>query len=125
MIHFNNEFGEVFYINPIVRDIKHKIEDLHYNNHLENDETAIDFNAFYELLTEEQKLFFDSKVAYKKLDVLEDEYNDFIETINEYLHMLLIQNLEEEIRNAPTIVEKIKLAEYRDVSNKEVKNGQK
>ncbi len=122
---FNNEFGEVFFINPIVRDIKMIVEDMHYRNLEASKESIILEEDLLNLLNPDQLLFYDNRVKYKMAKLDDKEYRDLMGVIQKYLEYLVIQELEEKIRNAPTMLEKIKLAEYRDVKIKEAKYGQR
>ncbi|KFZ26428.1 MAG: DNA primase [Candidatus Izimaplasma bacterium HR2] len=122
---FNNEFGEVFYIEPIVRDIKMIIEDVHYKNLEASKESIIDEEELLKLFNPDQLLFYTKRVKYKMAVLDDKEYRDLMGVIQKYLEYLVIQELEEKIRNAPTMLEKIKLAEYRDVKIKEAKYGQR
>ena len=122
---FNNEFGEVFFINPIVRDIKMIVEDMHYRNLETSKESIILEDDLLNLLNPNQLLFYDNRVKYKMAKLDDKEYRDLMGVIQKYLEYLVIQELEEKIRNAPTMLEKIKLAEYRDVKIKEAKYGQR
>ncbi len=122
---FNNEFGEVFFINPIVRDIKMIVEDMHYRNLEASKESIILEEDLLKLLNPDQLLFYDKRVKYKMAKMDDKEFRDLMGVIQKYLGYLVIQELEEKIRNAPTVLEKIKLAEYRDVKIKEAKYGQR
>ena len=122
---FNNEFGEVFYIEPIVRDIKMIIEDVHYKNLEASKKSIIDEEELLKLFNPDQLLFYTKRVKYKMAVLDDKEYRDLMGVIQKYLEYLVIQELEEKIRNAPTMLEKIKLAEYRDVKIKEAKYGQR
>jgi len=125
VLKFNKEFGELFYIDSEARDIKLIIEDLHYKN-LENDEDKAIVNGdFVNILNQDQLRFYNMKVENKMIDLIEIEYRDLINTIQDYINFLLQEEIEEKIKEAPTVKEKIKLAEYRDVYIKEVKHGQR
>jgi len=122
---FNNEFGEVFYIEPIVRDIKMIIEDLHYKNLEISKESVIIEEELLLLFNPDQLLFYNNKIKYKMAEMDDKEFRDLMSVIQKYMEHLVIQELEENIRNAPTMLEKIKLAGYRDVKIKEAKYGQR
>jgi|LGVF01.2.fsa_nt_gb DNA primase len=121
---FNSEFQGMFYITDIVRDIRIAIEDIYFNND-ENKLQSIDFKQFEEALSNEQMQFFQSKVKYNKIELKDQEYLDFKEVLNNYLTEIQIEKWNEEISIAPTIQEKIKLAEYRDLKLKEDKRWTK
>lgn len=122
---FNNEFNEMFHINGLARDIKLKIEDIQYYKS-EEENKFIDVEEFVSTLDENERAFFESKVRYKNEITLSDqEYMDFINVLNAYIVELQIEAWNEQIQVAPTLEEKIKLAEYRDIKIKEVKNGQR
>lgn len=122
---FNNEFGDMFQIDPLVRDIKMIVEDMHYENLETSKESIILEEDLLKLLTPDQLHFYDKRVKYKMAKLDDKEYRDLLGVIQKYLEYLVIQGLEEEIANAPTTLEKIKLAEYRDVKIKEAKYGQR
>jgi len=117
VVDFNGEFG-MFYISDMVRDLRMIIEDMYFA--IPDDQpktvTLADFTA---QLTDEQRAFFEHKVKYKDQIVEQDEYMDFKDVLNEYLRTIQYQKWNEEIKVAPTIEEKIKLAEYRDLKLKE------
>ncbi len=121
---FNTEFQGMFYITDIVRDIRIAIEDIYFSND-ENKLQSIDFKHFEEALSNEQMQFFQSKVKYNKIELKDQEYLDFKEVLNSYLTEIQIEKWNEEISVAPTIQEKIKLAEYRDLKLKEDKRWTK
>jgi hypothetical protein len=80
---------------------------------------AIDEQEFLERLTENERLFFESKVRYNNLVIEHQEYMDFKSVLNFYIIQSHVDQWNEEIKIAPTIEEKIKLAEYRDLKLKE------
>ena len=125
VLKFNAEFGEIFYINSMTRDIKHLIEDTHYKNLEDNKNSEISEDELVNILNQDQLHFYNSKVKNKMIELFDKEYQDLIGAIQDYLNLQLQQDLEDEIRSAPTIVEKIKLAKYRDVNFKEAKHGQR
>jgi DNA primase len=115
---FNREFNGMFYLSDIVRDIRMVIEDLYFN--IPNEEAKeITLKQVEELLNDEQKDYLQKRILYKNMDLDPREYIDFIKTLNEYLKSLQYERWNEEIAIAPTMVEKIKLAEYRDLKLKE------
>ena len=122
---FNNEFGEMFHINQAVRDIKMIIEDLHYENLETSKESIILEEDLLKKLNPDQLHFYDNRVKYKMAELDDKEYRDLLSVIQDYQVYLVILKLEDEIKNAPTVLEKIKLAEYRDVKIKEAKYGQR
>lgn len=115
---FNREFNGMFYLSDIVRDIRMVVEDLYFNIADENAK-EITLEQVEELLNEEQKEYLHKRILYKNMDLDPREYVDFIKTLNEYLKSLQYERWNEEIAIAPTMVEKIKLAEYRDLKLKE------
>ncbi len=117
VVDFNGEFG-MFYISDMVRDLRMIIEDMYFAIPDDQPKTVAlaDFTA---QLTDEQRAFFEHKVKYKDQIVEQDEYMDFKDVLNEYLRTIQYQKWNEEIKVAPTIEEKIKLAEYRDLKLKE------
>jgi DNA primase len=118
---FGREFQGMFYLSDIVLSIRMVIEDLYFAIE-EGQKKVISLKQVEEKLTEEQKKFLHEKVLYKKeMKLDQQEYKDFIQTLNEYLQKLQIESWNEEIKIAPTNMEKIKLAEYRDLKLKEVR----
>ncbi len=122
---FNNEFGEMFHINQMVRDIKMIIEDLHYKNLETSKESIILEEDLLKKMNPDQLHFYDNRVKYKMAELDDKEYRDLLGVIQDYQIYLVIKKLEDEIKDAPTMLEKIKLAEYRDVKIKEAKYGQR
>ena len=122
---FNQEFGEMFYIDQVVRDIKMIVEDLHYLNLETSKESIILEEDLLNKLNPDQLHFYDKRVKYKMAELDDKEYRDLLGVIQDYQKHIVIQKLEEQIKNAPTMLEKIKLAEYRDVKIKEAKYGQR
>lgn len=115
---FNREFNGMFYLSDIVRDIRMVIEDLYFN--IADDEAKeVTLEQVEALLNDEQKEYLHNRILYKNMDLDPREYVDFIKTLNEYLKSLQYERWNEEIAIAPTMVEKIKLAEYRDLKLKE------
>lgn len=123
-ISYNNKFNELFFIDPVVRDIKMIIEDKHYELHDEGITRRITVEELLPLLNDQQRGFFAEKVFNKYTQLVESEYIDYVRNIEEYVHYLTkIQELEEQIKEAKTIEEKIKYATIRDETIKEVKHG--
>ncbi len=122
---FNAEFDSLFYITDIVRDIRIAIEDLYFEIE-EGQDKKINLEDLKVILNEEQRQFYESKVKYKKIILDDQEYVDFKEVLNYYyLNEIQYEKWNEEIKVAPTIQEKIKLAEYRDLKLKEDKRWTK
>jgi DNA primase len=117
---FNSEFQGMFYITDIVRDIRIAIEDLYFNLE-EAERNNVAYTDLEPMLSEDQRHFYESKVKYKFIDLSDQEYLDFKDVLNNYLTTIQIEKWNEEIAVAPTIEEKIKLAEYRDLKLKEDK----
>ena len=125
ILKFNAEFGEVFFINSMSRDIKHIIEDVHYKNLEKKNISVITDDELEKILNQDQLHFYKSKVKNKMIELFDKEFEDLIDAIQDYINSHLQEEIEEKIRTAPTIVEKIELAKYRDVNFKEVKYGQR
>jgi len=121
---YRKEFGPVFCINTDVRDLQYIIEDV-YMEHGEDKEPVELKRKFKEKLNEGQLDFFVSKCENNKLQLIQKEYDDMIDVMNEYQDMLQKNILEEQIKEAPTKAEKIRLANYRDIKIKEDKHGQR
>jgi DNA primase len=115
---FNREFNGMFYLSDIVRDIRMVIEDLYFAIP-EGEAKEITLEQVEALLTDEQRQYLHNRILYKNIDLDEREYVDFVKTLNEYLRSLQIEQWNEQIAIAPTLEEKIKLAEYRDMKLKE------
>jgi DNA primase len=123
-ISYNNKFDELFFIDPKVRDIKMIIEDRHYELYEEDITKRIGLEELLERLNEDQKAFFLEKVYNKYEELMDEEYMDYVNTIEEYVHYATrIKELEEEIKKAETIEDKIHYANIRDKTIKEVKHG--
>ncbi|MCK5762244.1 MAG: toprim domain-containing protein, partial [Candidatus Izimaplasma sp.] len=125
VLKFNAEFGEIFYINAMTRDIKHLIEDTHYKNLEDNKNSDISEDELINILNEEQLHFYNTKVKNKMIKLFDKEYEDLIGTIQDYLNFQIQTELEGKIRAAETVAEKIELAKYRDTNFKEAKHGQR
>ena len=123
VLKFNAEFGEIFYINSMSRDIKHIIEDTHYKNLENNKNSEISEDELEKILNQEQLHFYNTKVKNRMIELFDKEYEDLIDAIQDYLNSHLQKDIEEKIKTAPTTIEKIKLAKYRDVNFKEAKHG--
>jgi len=123
VLKFNAEFGEIFFINSMSRDIKHIIEDTHYKNLENNKNSEISDDELEKILNQEQLHFYITKVKNRMIELFDKEYEDLIDAIQDYLNSHLQKDIEEKIKTAPTTVEKIKLAKYRDVNFKEAKHG--
>ena len=122
---FNVEFGEIFFINSTSRDIKHLIEDKHYKNLENNENSEINEEELLKILSQEQLHFYNTKVKNKMIKLYDTEFEDLIGTIQDYINSLLQEEIEEKISLAPTNAEKIELAKYRDVYIKEAKHGKR
>lgn len=125
VLKFNVEFGDLFYIDANSRDIKHLIEDKHYKNLEDHENSEIKEDELENILSQEQLHFYNTKVKNRLIEHFDAEYEDLISTIQDYLNSLLQEEFEEKIRVAPTVKEKIELAKYRDVYIKEAKHGQR
>ncbi len=122
---YRNEFGPIFHIDESVRQIKDIIEDIYIEHLGEELDSETIYQSFLDKLNEAQIDFFLHKCYHKDLELLDKEYEDIINTINQYQQMLIKKKLEEQIKDAVTITEKIELAKYRDVKIKEDKHGQR
>jgi DNA primase len=121
---YNNKFDELFFIDPMVRDIKMAIEDIHYDLYGQDIMRRVTIDELMKKLNDNQKAFFKEKVYNKYTKLVESEYLDYVRTIEEYIHYLTkIQELEIQIKEAKTIEEKIQYASIRDKTIKEVKHG--
>jgi len=119
---FNKEMGDIFYIDERVRDIKHIIEDLYYFRE-DKSKTSIVLEEFNHALSDEQLQFFEKRIMYKSLELDIAEFRDFLSVMNKYIQKIQKHQWNEQIKVAPTIEEKIKLAEYRDNIIKEEHYG--
>lgn len=125
LFNYNKEFGEVFHIDENVRQLKDIVEDLYLENDTKEMDTVEINNSFIEKLTEAQNSFFINRCINKELQLIPKEYDDLIDAMNDYQFKLVLDHMELQIKEAPTLQEKIKLAEYRDLKIKEEKYGQK
>ncbi len=125
LFNYNKEFGPVFHIKEDVRLLKDIIEDLYLDNDTKDLESAEIYNSFVKKLTEAQKLFFENRCENKELEIIPKEYEDLIGAMNDYQFNLIIAHIEQQMKSAPTIQEKIKFGEYRLQKIKEEKYGQR
>ncbi len=125
LFNYNKEFGDIFHINENVRQLKDIVEDLYLENDTKELDTVEIYNSFIEKLTEAQNEFFSNRCINKDLQLIPKEYDDLIDTMNEYQFTLIVERMEQQIKEAPTLQEKIKLAQYRDLKIKEEKYGQR
>jgi translation initiation factor 2B subunit (eIF-2B alpha/beta/delta family) len=122
---YRSEFGPVFCIKNEVLEMQYLIEDI-YHDRVTNEQETVDIkNEFIEKLNEAQLDFFNRKCINDKIELIQKEYEDMIEVMNEYQEIIQRNILEEKIKDAPTLQEKIKLATYRDIKIKEDKHGQR
>jgi DNA primase len=124
MRRYRNEFGPVFCINNQVLELQYLIEDL-YSEVGDTKEPVDMLEKFIENLNEAQLDFFETRCKNDKLQLLQKEYDDMIDVLNEYQDIIQRTILEEKIKEAPTAEEKIRLALYRDIKIKEDKHGQR
>ena len=123
-ISYNNKFEEIFYINSMVFDIKLMIEDIHYELYEQNITRRITNEELMEKLSEEQQEYFKEKVYNKYTELDDSEYLDCVRNIEEYKNYVTkITDLEAKIKAAAETDEKIKYANIRDKTMKEVKHG--
>ena len=121
---YRNEFGPVFCIDQNIFELESIIEEIYIDN--DKLEEPVDIKEeFYRRINEAQLDFYEKKCIFPNIEILKQEYEDLIEALDDYHKLLYLNQLEEKIREAPTIQEKIKLAEYRDMRIKEDKHGQR
>ena len=65
----NNEFGDLFYINPMVRDIRMVIEDVYAKHYSETGNNDIDEEQIISALNDDQLHFYQLKMLLKKLNL--------------------------------------------------------
>ena len=109
----------------MARDIKLLIEDAHYKNLETKDDSKISEDEILKILNPEQLHFYNTKVKNKMIELLDKEYEDLIYTIQDYMKLQFQLELEDKIKAAETVEEKIRLAKYRDGNFKEAKHGQR
>lgn len=122
---YRSEFGPVFCIKNDVLELQYIIEDIYLDRESNEEETVNIREEFISKLNEAQLDFFVNKCTNNHLEIIQKEYEDMIDTMNDYQQILARNLLEEKIKEAPTVNEKIKLAEYRDIKIKEDKHGQR
>ncbi len=124
VVDFNANFDVLFFINDKARDIKIAIEDLYYYD--DNKEAkVITLDELRTVLSEEEIEYFLKEVKYDStIDLKNDEYVDFKETLHYYFNNeLQLRQIEKNILEAISIKEKIELAQKRDFLLKPQKGG--
>lgn len=109
---------ELLFIDHRFRDIKMVIEDMYFAIP-DDQEKVIELEEFITLLTPDLKDFFESKVKLKRVDLDDQEYKDCRDVLMGYKKVVDNKNKQEQIEQALTVEEKIKLAVERDKKNKE------
>lgn len=122
---YRSEFGPVFCIKNEILELQYILEDIYLEKELKEEDTVNIKEEFIEHLNEAQLAFFTRFCTNDKIEIIQKEYEDMIDVMNGYQEILQKNILEEKIREAPTIKEKIRLAEYRDIKIKEDKHGQR
>jgi len=122
---YRQELGPVFFIQHDVGVLIEKLEEL-YLEFPQNEEQTVDIKEqFLSKLDEAQKKFYFEKCVHRELDLLKQEYDDLIETMNVYRTQMEIDGFSIKIKESTSLEEKIKLAKYRDIKIKEDKHGQR
>jgi DNA primase len=122
---FIQEFGPVFCIDSRVREIKELIEDIYFHSGLPAEDINDVGERLEKIMNEQQKAFHDKYLVNPNLDVIKKEYDDLFDTMQKYQEDVQLELLEEQIRQADTIEEKIRLANYRDIRIKEERHGKR
>jgi DNA primase len=113
---FRHEFDAVSYIDKAARDIQ--LELFQYYDC--NRHTCIVPKLFIEKLNTAQQQYFDKYIDYAYYPYHEDEYEDLIGVMREYIKRNHIKSLKKQLEEASSIDEKIRLRKKIDAINKEV-----
>lgn len=109
---------ELLYIEEEARDLKMMIEDEYFK--LESDSNQIiDIDTLVSLMDDGLKQYYESKVKKNHLEDSDDEYKDCRDVLRGYQLEMKYEQIQEKIKNAETIEEKIELAIERDKIQKE------
>ncbi|MCF7925485.1 MAG: DNA primase [Candidatus Izimaplasma sp.] len=106
---FHQDFGDLFFIDQVTRDIRHAIEDLYYFSD-DPDYNSVAKEELYHALEPHQITYFENHIEYKKELLSDDEFFDFIETLKAYEKKMKIEEYTVKIQEALTKDEKIALA---------------
>lgn len=109
---------ELLYIEDEARDIKMLIED-EYFKQLENEQKQIDVDVLLSLMDDHLKQYYQLNIDKNHLEDSDGEYKDCRDVLRGYLIEKKYEQLEDKIRRAQTIDEKIELALERDKIQKE------
>jgi hypothetical protein len=122
---YRQELGPVFFVQPDVGVLIEKLEELYLEFPQDEEQTVDIKEQFLSKLDEAQKKFYFEKCVHRELDLLKQEYDDLIETMNVYRTQMEIDGFSIRIKESTSLEEKIKLAKYRDIKIKEDKHGQR
>ena len=125
LFNYNRVFDAVFHVNEEIRQLKDIIEDIYLDNDTKNLSQAEIKKSFLEKLTEAQYDLFMSHCENRYLEQSVAEYDDFINAIRKYKLKLWYDHIDNQIKNAPTIKEKIRLQEMKLMKQKEEQYGQR
>jgi len=113
---FRREFDAVSYIDKAARDIQLEIFEYYdFNRH-----TCIVPSLFIEKLHSTQQQYFDKYIDYENYPYHEDEFEDLIRVMREYIRRNHIKSLKKQLEEATSIDAKIRLRKKIDAIIKEV-----
>ena len=113
---FRREFDAVTYIDKAARDIQLELFEYYdFNRH-----TCIVPKLFIEKLPSAQQQYFDKYIDYENYPYHEDEFDDLIRVMREYIRRNHIKSLKKQLEEASSIDAKIRLRKKIDAIIKEV-----
>ncbi len=117
---FLRDFDAVTYVDKRARDIQLEIFEL-YEIH---PQSCIHPGLFAARLTKRQREYFEEHVRFTDYPYNEDEFEDFLRVMHEYVKRNRIENLKKRKAETHDIQEKIRYQKKIDAINMEVKHGQ-
>ncbi len=117
---FLRDFDAVTYVDKRARDIQLEIFEL-YEMH---PQSCIHPDLFAARLTKRQREYFEEHVRFERYPYNEDEFEDFLRVMHEYVKRNRIENLKRRKAETQDIQEKIRYQKKIDAINMEVKHGQ-
>ncbi len=117
---FLRDFDAVTYVDKQARDIQLEIFEL-YEMH---PQSCIHPALFAERLSKKQKDYFEEHIRFKTYPYKDEEFEDFLRVMHEYVKENRIRNLRKRKAEAKDIREKIRYQKKIDAINMEVKHGQ-
>jgi len=119
---FRKEFDETtMYIDKSARDIQFEILEFYALNR----QSCIVPKLFIERLTPAQKRYFEEFIDYDQYPYNQDEFEDFIDVMHEYLKRQKIKTFKKKMKETDSIQEKIRLKQAIDQITKEANYGKR